>query len=193
MEALGAAIGLGALALLAFARRLSKFTGVDYAVLGAVAVAFGVVFVPWWTAYYAVKAVAGPVAARLATYGLWFMAGPTAAALLRKPLSALLGETLAALVETLIPTAGGFTNLIYGFAQGLASEAAYAAAGYRRYGAAVTALAGGLAAFPAVALDAVLFGDIYPAGYMALIAAAAFASGVVYGLVAHYVGRAARG
>ncbi|AFK51375.1 ABC transporter subunit [Thermogladius calderae 1633] len=182
---------LTALALY-FAAKKTRYTAIDYTVLGLVGVVFGVVFVPWWTAYYVVKAVGGPVVARLLTYGLWFMAAPMAAVLIRKPLSAFLGETIAALIESLIPTAGGLTNLVYGFAQGLASEVAYAAGAYRSYGLVASSLAGGLAAFPAVALDAVLFGDIYPWHYMVWIVLGAFVSGLMYGAIAYLVGRVVR-
>ncbi|NAZ27502.1 MAG: ABC transporter permease [Thermogladius sp.] len=192
IEAVSAIIIVVVALLLYLGARRVRYTSVDYTVIGLVGVVLGVVFVPWWTVYYIVKAIAGPVGARLATYGLWFMAAPLAAVLVRKPMSALLGETVAGLIESLIPTAGGFTNLIYGFAQGLASEIAYAAGLYRSYGPVVTALAGGLAAFPGVALDAVLFGDIYPWDLMVWIILGAFVSGLVYGLVAYLVGRVVR-
>ncbi|MEZ0393660.1 MAG: ECF transporter S component [Desulfurococcaceae archaeon] len=174
------------------ARRSLAYTPVDFAVLGAVAVIFGALFTPWWTIYYAAKALGGPAVARALTYGLWFMAAPLAASLIRKPLSALGGELLASIVETILPNPGGFTNIIYGLAQGLASEAVYAIGGYRHYGPISAALAGAVAAAPAVALDALLFGDIYPADVMALLFIAAFVSGAIYGIVAYAVSRAVR-
>jgi len=117
---------------------------------------------------------------------LWFIGAPLAATLIRKPGSALLGETLGALVETLIPTPGGFTNLIYGVAQGLASEAGYAMLRYRKFTPAAGALAGALAAFPCIALDALLFGEIAPPPVLMLWLIAAIISGAVYGYAVSY-------
>ncbi|WP_440059359.1 ECF transporter S component [Thermogladius sp. 4427co] len=175
-----------------YAGKRARYTGIDYTLLGLVGVVFGIVFVPWWTVYYIIKAIGGPIVARIVTYGLWFMAAPMSAVLIRKPLSGLLGESIAGLIESLIPQAGGLTSLIYGFAQGLASELAYAAGRYRNFGLVTSALAGGLAGFPAVALDALLFGDIYPWDYMFWIIIAVFISGLIYGVLAYLVGRTVR-
>ena len=169
-----------------------RYTGVDYALLGVVAVAFGIVFFAAWPIYYAVKAVGGPVLAKLLTYGIWFMAAPLAASLIRKPLSGFLGETLAALIETIIPNAGGVTNLIYGLAQGAASEIAYLLFRYRKWGVAQGALSGALAAFPALALDVLLWGDIATPEVMAIWLAGALVSGAIYGSVAALIGKSLR-
>lgn len=162
----------------------TRYTALDMAYLGLVAVVSGVIFALTWNVYYAASAAGGPVAARLLSYGLWFIGAPLGATLVRKRGSAFLGEFLGALVETLIPTYGAFTNLIYGFAQGLASEAAYALFRYRKFGVLQAALAGALAGPPCVALDALLFGDIYPAEVMLLLTVAAVVSGAVYGAAA---------
>lgn len=171
----------------------ARYTAVDYTMLGVVAVVSGLIFWATWFIYDLGSAVGGPVVARLVSYGLWFIGAPLAASLIRKPLSAFLGETLGALIETIIPTAGGFTNLIYGLAQGAASELAYALLGYRRWGWKAGALAGVFAAFPCVALDAVLFNEIATAGVMALWLAAAIISGAIYGAVASTASLAVRG
>jgi len=92
-----------------------------------------------------------------------------------------------------IPTVGGFTNLIYGIAQGLFSEAGYAVLRYRSWGIPAGALAGALAGIPAVALDAVLFGSIAPPGVMALWLLAAMVSGGIYGAIAASAMKALRG
>lgn len=169
-----------------------RYTMVDILVLGVIAAVYAVIFYSAWPVYYAVSAAGGPIIARLATYGIWFMAAPLAASLIRKPLSALLGETLPALVESIIPTPGGLTNLIYGLTQGLFSELSYAAFRYREYGWLQSGIAGALPAVPAVTLDAVLFGDIYPWGEMTLIIVAAAISGAIYGVVAHSIARILR-
>lgn len=165
-----------------------KYTVIDYTILGVVAVVAGLIFYATWFIYYAAEAVGGKILARIVSYGLWFIGAPLAASMIRKPLSAFLGETLGALVETIIPTAGGFTNLIYGIAQGLASEAAYALFMYRRYDPYIGALAGAFAAFPCVALDAVLFGEIASPEVMTLWLVAAIVSGAIYGFVGSVVG-----
>lgn len=169
-----------------------RYTGIDLALLAAVGVISGIIFAGSWSIYYAVEAVAGPVGARLASYGLWFIGAPLAATLIKKPLSAFLGETVGAFVETLIAPAGGITNIIYGVLQGLASELAYAAFRYKKWSVALGSLSG-LAAGPvAVALDALLFGDIGSALEMTLWVLAAMASGAIYGFIASYAAKSVK-
>lgn len=172
--------------------QVKTYNLIDIITLGVIAAVFAVVFTVMWTPYYAIKAVGGPIIARLLTYGAWFMAAPLAASLIRKPLSALIGEFLPALLESVLPTPGGLTNAIYGLAQGFFSELAYVAGRYRRFGLIEAAVSGALAAIPAVTLDAVLFGEIYPWGYMALILVIVAISGAVYGVLAYWVARALR-
>lgn len=169
-----------------------RFTALDLTYLGVVAAVSGVIFALTWNVYFLGSAIGGPIAARIISYGLWFIGAPLAATLIRKPGTAFLGEFLGALVETLIPTYGAFTNLIYGFAQGLASEVAYALFRYRRFGILQASLAGAFAGPPCVALDALLFGDIYPAEVMVLITIAAVISGAIYGAIAAIAVRSIR-
>ncbi|MEZ0290376.1 MAG: ECF transporter S component [Sulfolobales archaeon] len=164
--------------------RSLRYTSVDYAFLALVAVVSGIIFYATWFVYEFGSSIGGPIFARLISYGLWFVGAPLAASLLRKPLSAFLGETLGALVETLIPTIGGFTNLIYGVAQGLFSEAAYLMFRYKRWTLDVAILAGALAGIPAVMLDAVLFGEIATPSVMLAWTVAAMVSGGLYGSIA---------
>lgn len=173
-------------------RRPIAYTMVDIAIIGVTAAIFGVLFQAWWSVYYAVKAIGGPIGARLVTYGLWFMPAPLVATLIRKPGSALLGELIPAILEALFPQAGGATVVIYGVAQGAFSELAYLATRYKRFGIAEAAIAGALPAIPATALDALLFGDIYPFEYMALIVIAIMVSGAIYGLLAYVIAKSAR-
>ncbi len=170
-----------------------RYTTIDYAYLGVVAVVMGVVFYGTWYVYYFGKAIGGPIFARLISYGLWFIGAPLGATLIKKPFSAFLGETLGALIETIIPTVGGLTNLMYGVIQGLLSELIYLVFGYRRFDYITGALAGLAAAPGAIVLDAILFEDIATVEVMALWLLAAMISGAIYGglasIVAEYVRR----
>ncbi|MCY0868094.1 MAG: ECF transporter S component [Desulfurococcus sp.] len=170
-----------------------RYTLIDILVLGVTAAVFSVLFYVWWDVYYAVKAVGGPVVARLVTYGLWFMPAPLAASLIRKPGSALLGEFLPALLESIIPTPGGLTNAIYGVAQGVFSEASYTLFFYRKYSLLQAAIAGALPAIPAFTLDALLFGDIYPAREAVIVVSAIALSGAIYGMLAYTIARVVSG
>jgi len=163
--------------------RTARFTSIDLALLAVAGVISGVIFTATWTIYNVSEVLAGPVGARIISYGLWFIGAPLAASLLKKPLSAFLGEFLGALVETLIAPAGGITNVIYGFAQGLASELGYFSFRYKRWDILSGAFAGALAGIPAVGLDARLFGVVGTPLEMGLWVIAACVSGAIYGAV----------
>jgi energy-coupling factor transport system substrate-specific component len=165
-----------------------RYTVIDYALLGVAAIVSGIIFYATWFLYYGAEAVGGKIFAKLVSYGLWFIGAPLAASMIRKPGSAFLGETLGALIESIIPTIGGFSNLIYGVAQGAASEIAYLIFRYKKYTALVGALAGALAGFPCVAVDAVMYGEIAPPPVMTLWLIAAVTSGAVYGYIAALAG-----
>ena len=161
-----------------------SYTAIDFAYLAVVGVVSAVIFWAAWYVYDYGKALGGPIGARLLSYGLWFIGAPLGASLLRKPYSAFLGETLGALIETFLPTAGGFTNLEYGIAQGFLSELVYAAFRYKRWDPVVAGLAGAAAAPAAVALDAILFQEIFSPGLMIVLVVAAAVSGFIYGYIA---------
>jgi len=172
---------------------VKRYTVVDWAILGLVAVVAGVVFTLTWNAYYAIKALGGPIVARALSYGLWLIGAPLAASIIRKPASAFLGETLGALVETFLPNPGGFTNLVYGICQGIASEVAYAIFRYRKWGVLQGMLAGAFAGPVAVALDAILFQSLATPPVMLLWIVASVISGAIYGAIVSAVGRTVRG
>ena len=167
--------------------RSYRYTAIDYAYLGVVAVVSGIIFFITWYIYYFGDTLGGPIVARLISYGLWFIGGPLGASIIRKPGSAFLGETLGALVETLIPTVGGFTNLIYGAIQGLLSEIIYLVSGYRRFDVLAGLFAGAIAGPGAVVLDAILFGEIATINVVILWLIASVISGAVYGAIASSV------
>lgn len=166
-----------------------RYTALDYAYLGVVAVVMGIIFFFTWSIYEFGKVVGGPIFARLISYGLWFIGAPLAASLIRKPLAGFLGETLGALLETLVPTIGGFTNIIYGVVQGALSESIYAALRYKRFDILAGGLAGAMAGPGAVVLDAILFAEIATPEVMLLWLIAAMLSGAIYGSIAAAVGQ----
>lgn len=169
-----------------------KYTMIDLLTLGLITAVFAVVFVSAWTVYYAVKAIGGPIIARIITYGMWFMPAPLSASLLRKKLSAFLGEFLPALLESILPTPGGLTNALYGFFQGLFSELAYLLTGYKKYNVFTAMIAGALPTIPVILLDALLFEEIYPFEYMTFIILAIATSGLIYGALGYYIARSIR-
>jgi len=170
-----------------------RYTAVDFALLGVTAVVMGILFTLAWTVYEVADAFGGPIVARALSYGLWFIGAPLGATLVKKPLSGFLGETLGALLESLLPTIGGTTNLIYGVVQGALSELAYLFTGYKRFDAFIGALAGALAGPGAVALDAILFDAIAEPPVMLLWLLAASFSGALYGGLAALAASTFRG
>ncbi|MEB3859629.1 MAG: ABC transporter permease, partial [Desulfurococcales archaeon] len=72
------------------------------------------------------------------------------------------------------------------------SEAAYYATGYKRWDLATAALAGALAAPGAIALDALLFGEIATSTVVALWTIGATISGAIYGSVGYGLSVAVR-
>lgn len=169
-----------------------RYTMIDILLLGVITAVYTVVFYAMWTIYFTVQAIGGPIIARLITYGSWFMPAPLAASLIRRKLSAFLGEFLPALLESIMPTPGGLTNALYGLAQGLFSELAYALFRYKVFNLPVAILAGALPAIPASLLDALLFGEVYPWNYMLQILVAIAISGGFYGAIAYYIARSVR-
>lgn len=172
--------------------RTVRFTSIDLALLAVAGVISGVIFTAAWTIYNISEVFAGLIGARIISYGLWFMGAPLAASLIKKPSSAFLGELLGSLVETLIAPAGGITNVIYGFAQGIASELGYLVLKYKRWDVLSGALAGALAGIPAVGLDALLFGLVGGPTEMSLWVLSACASGAIYGAVVSSVSLSVR-
>jgi len=172
--------------------RRYRYTAIDLAYLGVVAAISGVIFALTWEVYYIGSVIGGPIGTRILSYGLWFIGAPLAATLIRKPFSAFLGETLGALVETIIPTYGGFTNIIYGVSQGFFSEIGYMIFKYERYDPWIGGLSGVLAGIPCVILDALLFKEIYPPQIMLSLLIAAMVSGGIYGYIASLAVRSIR-
>jgi len=177
---------------------LGSYTIVDYAMLGAVAVVAAVIFYATWTVYELGTTLLGPYLGVLVSYGLWYTGAILGATIIRKPGSAFLGETLGALLEALLPTPGGYTNLVYGALQGGFSELVYLALGYR-VNLSTSAVAGAAAGIGALLSNLILFRELVfevspEAGLVAvtIVALMYAASGALWGAVAYKAASAVR-
>ncbi len=169
-----------------------RYTAIDFAILAVVAVVVGLIFFFAEIPYELTKAAAGKLVARIAFYGLWFIGGPLAASLIRKPGAAFLGETLGALVEAILPTIYASSVIVYGIAQGIMSEIAYAITGYRRWGVGVGALAGALPALVVPFLDYLLWGATITDVMLWIYMFGAMISGAIYGTISALIGNTLR-
>ena len=178
--------------------RAPSYTVVDFAFLGAVAVIAAIIFYATWTVYELGTTLLGPYLGVLVSYGLWYTGAILGAAIIRKPGAAILGETLGALLEAILPTPGGYTNLVYGVLQGGFSEVVYLALGYRVTPIA-SALAGAAAGIGALLANLILFRELVfevspEAGFVAVLLVAIMysLSGALWGFIAHRVAVAVR-
>lgn len=123
---------------------------IDLVTITTLAVAFGVIFWGWGKLYEPLSGLAvfsyPPSSALLA--GPWLVAGVVGGLIIRKPGAAFATEFLAAAVSTFIVggTQWGFSVFASGFWQGLGAEVIFLLFFYRRFGVAVAAAAGVLAA-----------------------------------------------
>jgi energy-coupling factor transport system substrate-specific component len=123
--------------------------GIDLVTAATLAVALGVAFWGFDVFVYPLVGIvtAGfPPLGGLAT-GVWILPAVAGALLIRRPGAAIFVELIAANVELSLGNAWGVTVLISALIQGLAVELVFALFRYRRFGLAVAALAGAVAAF----------------------------------------------
>lgn len=156
----------------------SRWRIVDIITASVLAAAFGVIFWAWgllWAATGPVF-VAFPPAQGL-MYGIWLMPAVLGALIIRKPGAALYVELVAATVSALLGSQWGLLTLVYGGAQGLAAELAFATGRYRHFGLLRAGIAGALAGATAAALDLVLYypewSGVWAATYVVAVAASA--------------------
>jgi energy-coupling factor transport system substrate-specific component len=126
-----------------------RYRTIDLVTVTTLGVAFGVVF--WgWGKLYAAAGTAGMLAyppSGAFFGGGWLIAGVVIGLIVRKPGAALAGELVAAIVSALLPgNEWGSSVLVSGLLQGLGVELVLAALLYRRFGVAVAAAGGALAA-----------------------------------------------
>ncbi|MCE4603860.1 MAG: ECF transporter S component [Aeropyrum sp.] len=176
------------------------YTIVDFAYLGAVTVIAAIIFYLAWYVYDFGTALLGPILGVIVSYGLWFSGAIMGAVLIRKPGSAFLGELLPALLEAILPTPGGFTNVVYGSLQGIAAEAVFLALGYRNLSLVTAALAGAAAGIGALLSNLLLYRELVfevdPSAGLVLVTGVALAysaSGALWAAVIYKVLSRVRG
>ncbi|UOE19670.1 ECF transporter S component [Thermobifida halotolerans] len=124
-------------------KTLLNWRTVDIVVAAVIGVAVGIVFWLWsalWSATTGLFAFFPPAQAVL--YGMWMVPGVLGGLIIRKPGAALLTSLAAASLEMVLGTAWGTAVLVSGALQGLLSELAFLALGYRRWGMGAAVLAG---------------------------------------------------
>ncbi len=175
-----------------------RWTLVDFAYLAVVGAVSSIVFYAAWYVYDIGLALLGPFLGVVVSYGLWYIGAILGATIIRKPGSAFGGETLGALIEAVLPTPGGFTNLVYGALQGIFAEAVYLLLGYRadRVAAALAGAASSIGTLLAnLAIYRELVFEVEEGAAFILVVAVAIGyaiSGAIWGVVAYTVASAVR-
>jgi energy-coupling factor transport system substrate-specific component len=169
-----------------------RYTLVDFAYLAAVGAVASIVFYAAWYVYDFGISLLGPFLGVLVSYGLWYVGAILAATIIRKPGAAFAGETLGALIETILPTPGGFSNLVYGVLQGIFAEIVYAVFGYRRFDRVAAALAGAASSIGTLLANLILFRELVfeveeGAAFVLVVAVAIgyAVSGAIWGVIAY--------
>lgn len=178
----------------------ARWTIIDFALLGVAGAIASVIFYAAWYVWDLFSAL-GPLARPLSV-GLWFTGSIIAATLIKKPGAAFLGELLGAIIEAILPTRGGFTNVIYGFFQGAFAELGYRLFGYKRWDVVAGAVAGAIAGLGELIATLVVYREFFfvgeeaglvsPGAIIAYWIAANTVSGALYGAIAAAAARSAR-
>jgi len=157
-----------------------RWRTVDIVLGAALAVAFGAVFQAWnalWVALLPVFAALPPLQGFM--YGVWLLPAVLVPLVIRRPGAALLGEGVAAVASALFGAPWGLLIIVYGLMQGGAAELVFAMGLYRRWGLAISVLAGAAAGAAAVLLDLVNFYPDWAANYQVLYAALVIPSAAI--------------
>lgn len=128
----------------------ASYRTIDLVTVATLGVAFGAVFWGWDKVYEPISkalTVLHPTSVGLVG-GAWLIAGVVGGLVVRKPGAALATELIAASMELVLPGGNqwGFGALTSGLLQGIGAELVFAVFLYRRFGLAVAALAGIVAA-----------------------------------------------
>jgi energy-coupling factor transport system substrate-specific component len=157
-----------------------RWRTVDIVLGAALAVAFGAVFQAWnllWTAVSPAFAGVPPLQGFM--YGVWLLPAVLVPLVIRRPGAALLGEGVAAVASALFGAPWGLLTVVYGLMQGGAAELVFAMGLYRRWGLAISLLAGAAAGAAAVLLDLVVYYPKWAANYQVLYAALVIPSAAI--------------
>lgn len=158
----------------------TQWRTVDIVLGAALAVAFGAVFQAWnllWTAVSPAFVGVPPLQGFM--YGVWLLPAVLVPLVIRRPGAALLGEGVAAVASALFGAPWGLLTIVYGLMQGGAAELVFAMGLYRRWGAAISLLAGAAAGAAAVLLDLVIYYPAWAAGFQVLYAALVIPSAAI--------------
>jgi energy-coupling factor transport system permease protein len=153
---------------------------VDIVLGAALAVAFGAVFQAWnllWTAVSPAFVGVPPLQGFM--YGVWLLPAVLVPLVIRRPGAALLGEGVAAVASAIFGAPWGLLTIVYGLMQGGAAELVFAMGLYRRWGWAISLLAGAAAGAAAVLLDLVIYYPSWAAGFQVLYAALVIPSAAI--------------
>lgn len=166
---------------------------VDIVVASVIGVASGVLFWAWgqtWPTFEALFAVAPGLSGLMA--GGWLFAGVLGGLVIRKPGAALYTEVVAAVVSMAVGTQWGFTTLIWGVVQGLATELGFALFLYLNWRLVGALVAGAVAGLSTGLLDTTFTSvAAYALEVRLIYIACAVASGVLLaGLVSWLIARA---
>jgi len=157
-----------------------RWRTVDIVLGAALAVAFGAVFQAWnllWTAISPAFVGLPPLQGFM--YGVWLLPAVLVPLVIRRPGAALLGEGVAAVASALFGAPWGLLTIVYGLMQGGAAELVFAMGLYRRWGLAISLLAGAAAGAAAVLLDLVIYYPSWAAGFQVLYAALVIPSAAI--------------
>jgi len=157
-----------------------RWRTVDIVLGAALAVAFGAVFQAWnllWTAVSPAFVGVPPLQGFM--YGVWLLPAVLVPLVIRRPGAALLGEGVAAIASALFGAPWGLLTIVYGLMQGGAAELVFAMGLYRRWGLAISLLAGAAAGAAAVLLDLVIYYPSWAANFQVLYAALVIPSAAI--------------
>ncbi len=112
----------------------------DLIITAVLAVALGVLLVPYSALYVLVEGVLGQVGGMI-LLGLYYLAGILVAYIVRRPGAATIASVLAGLVEMLLGSPYGIDSVWLGLVQGLGAEVVFAAAGWKDWRLLILAIA----------------------------------------------------
>ncbi|MCC5997814.1 MAG: ECF transporter S component [Thermofilum sp.] len=128
----------------------------------AISAVIGAIFLVWSNIVWdATKLLLG-LSLTPIIYGVWFIGATIPAYIIRKPYVAVLGEFLASILEFFYGSQFASTVLLYGFMQGLMSEAVFFLTRYKKWDWLTMALAGAAPALWAAPADTILYGITSP-------------------------------